>query len=318
MSGRESLLARAGQRLQRLPIGWLRPLERLALRGRQAGDAWVIFIIAPPRSGSTVFYQTLVHALSPAYLSNLWHMLYQVPLLGSVVSRLKCGGHRSDFRSARGFVSGLCGPAEGLRFWEYWFGQGLSEISPVEATSTSRQRHIQRILALASSPERPFVAGYVGHALFIPQLRSLFPRAVFVRLRRDPAANASSIAAIRREMPPASPFSVTPRELAEHLGTGIPEESAAQVWHINRRIDEDAKLADTLDVSYEDLCADPGRVVGQVVAFCNARGYRLRKVQALPGRLDSDRKPGVDEAVLSTIHAAFADLASADLREKKR
>jgi len=114
---------------QNLPLGWLRPLERLCMRAspQLPEKPRVVILLALPRGGSTLTYQVLVHGLKAAYLSNLGNLFYQVPLFGGLVSNWLCGNYRSDFRSRQGFVTGACGPAEGLRFWSYWCSQGLRE-----------------------------------------------------------------------------------------------------------------------------------------------------------------------------------------------
>ena len=84
MKGRDSLMVSLGRAIQELPLAWLRPLEKLFLWMAPSREPWVIFLIAPPRSGSTVCYQALVHSLQPLYLSNLWNLLYQTPLLGGL------------------------------------------------------------------------------------------------------------------------------------------------------------------------------------------------------------------------------------------
>ena len=118
MVDRASPAVRMARLAQRVPLGLLRPLESLVMRasGHDRDAPNLVVLLALPRSGSTLTYQLLVHGLQPVYLSNLAHLLYQVPLFGGMVSRRRCRGHRSDFHSVQGFTQGVCGPAEGLRF----------------------------------------------------------------------------------------------------------------------------------------------------------------------------------------------------------
>jgi hypothetical protein len=119
---RDAVLVRLARRVQDLPLAPLGALEVPLLR--REGPPPLI-LLAGPRSGSTLLYQTLVHALGAPYLSNLGNALHVLPLLGGTLTR-RLGGGASDFRSQEGFVEGLLGPAEGLRFWSHWLGAGLA------------------------------------------------------------------------------------------------------------------------------------------------------------------------------------------------
>lgn len=313
MKGRDAFVVRFGRALQAFPLAWLRPIEKLVLSSSPGREPKVIFLIAPPRSGSTVCYQALVHSLQPMYLSNLWNLLHQLPLLGGLLSRNRCTGHASSFSSSRGFVEGLCGPAEGLRFWDYWFGHGLSE--PESTTPPRgfavRESHIRRVLGYLSRPECPFVAGYIGHTLVVEDLIRLFPTAIFVHLHRDLADNAMSILAIRRELPVGADFSVQPREWNVHRGTGMHQEAAAQAWLIDRRIRQTLDPSRTVELHYEDMCTNPGREVAKVVEFCNARGFRLEMKAQLPERLGTIPRTEADPYDLRRIKEILGELDNA-------
>ena len=288
---RQSIAVRLGRLVQRLPLSLLRFLERPFVRSERAisGHAPMIILLALPRGGSTLAYQALVHALAPVYLTNLWNMFYALPLFGGLLSRLRCHGHRSEFRSSQGFVEGLCGPAEGLKFWGHWFGQHLDEVNSTARAAEvppSRPLYLKRVLATLCRVDRPFVTGYIGHALAVPSLNRMFPEAVFVRLTREPLDNALSIFDIRKRSP-LEPFSVRPHESDARPGDSLHRQVAAQVHYLNRRIDADLDASRTIEVSYEQLCADPNRELARIIDYCNERGFRLSLRQRLPDKFNA-------------------------------
>jgi hypothetical protein len=275
---------------QRLPLGFLRVLERPGLpRRSRATEPPLVFVLALPRSGSTIAYQALVHATSPLYLSNLWNLLYFMPLAGGMLSRFRCCAHRSDFRSEYGFVRGLCGPAEGLRFWSYWHGHCLDESRNAEAMTVAarkgRPAYLRRALSGLCRPGEVVASGYIGHCLVVPDLLDKYPRAAFLRLTRDRMDNALSILKIRLRDPEA-PFSVTPSELGAFAGATIHQQVAAQVWLLNRRLDTTIDPARTVTVSYEELCENPSAVLERVGGFCSDLGIPLAQRQRLPDRFE--------------------------------
>lgn len=284
MTGRSSLAVRAARAVQRLPLGGLHYLERPLLPAVDH-PARPIFLIALPRSGSTLAYQALVHGSDARYLTNLGNLLFFVPFLGGLASRRGCAPHVSDFRSRQGFVEGPCGPAEGLRFWSYWMGQGLSDADnremALDPRLPGRVTYLQRALAALDARCTPFVSGYIGHSLVVEELARAFPAALFVRLTRDPVDNALSILRIQLEEGREA-FSVMPDDLSLPPGAGVHDRVAAQVATLNRRVDASLDRARTITVAYEDLCADPAGEVSRVRAFCSEQGVPLGPGRALP------------------------------------
>lgn len=289
---RNSLSVRLGRVFQRLPLSFLRPIELpfVGLSGRAKQEPVMIVLLALPRSGSTLTYQVLTHGLESLYLTNTWNTLYALPLLGGWLSRLECADHSSDFQSSQGFVRGLCGPAEGLKFWSYWTGQGLNETSAdADARrpgASGRAKYLRKILAVLTRKDMPFVTGYVGHALAVAEMQSLFPGAIFVRLMRDPLSNACSILRIR-ERRHSRHFSVFPKECVQYKEADIYRQVAAQVHFLNRHIDAAIDHERTISISYEALCENPAREVNRVVDFCNARGLQVALKRPLPARFDA-------------------------------
>jgi hypothetical protein len=292
---------RAARLVQRLPLDALRPLES-AFVGPPAAPAGPLFLLALPRSGSTLTLQVLVHALAPHYLSNLGGALHRLPYLAGRLSRLTCAGARSDFRSRAGRTAGLCGPAEGLAFWSHGFGAGLDEARP-PPVDADRRAHLVRALRALSTRERPFVTGFLGHALVIPELREAFPGGLFLRLHREPVAVAASLLALRRTR--GAPVSVRPRECA---GTTDPVEAvAAQVYWLSRRLDSLATDPRTLHLGYEALCADPRATVDRVVAFAREHGLAPRVRRSLPDAFPASTPPEDDD--VRALRAALEALA---------
>jgi hypothetical protein len=181
----------------------------------------------------------------------------------------------------------MCGPAEGRKFWTYWFGNDIDERSEAGvdlARTDRRMRYLRRVWSVLSSPERPILTGYLGHVLRWQKLEGYLPEVIFVRLHRDPVDNALSLLRCRRRHQ-ADWFSVFPGECGDSLSGTVHEQVAAQVYWLNRRMDG---LADsnTVHIHYSELCRDPALAVRKVADFCDARGFRLNIRDVLPRSFD--------------------------------
>jgi hypothetical protein len=288
MITRKSAAVRAARLVQRVPLHWARAVEAPLVRSRATGRPSLLFLLALPRSGSTLTYQVLVHALRPLYLSNLWNLMYALPWLGGRLSRCHCADHESDFRSSHGFVGGMCGPAEGLRFWSYWTGCGLDETASEEVTKDAladRINYFRDVVRSLATPAEPLVAGYLGHALISKQLRYWFPEAVFLRLHRDPLSNAASILRTRKAGS-GGWFSVLPAECNTVKGLGAHAEVASQVYWLNRRLEWLERDEQTIHLTYEELASSPNQVLARIIEGGNACGLAMSAQKPLPPRFE--------------------------------
>lgn len=259
---RSSFKVKLGRTVQKLtPV--LSPLDGLAFpflkKSAQSGHGG-IFILAPPRSGSTLLYQVLRSGLRSVYLSNLQNLLYTTPKLGYAISRRSCQDGSSGFSSRFGFVDGSCGESEGLRFWSYWTGQGLDERDPWKPNKA--RKLAQKIDRIERDRDGPFIAGFLGHAFCIQELMELFPQALFVHLKRDLLTNARSL----MDHSPDSWISTRPKGYEAFLDSPREEQAIEHLLRTHRRIlqarGKDEKRF--IDISYEDLCYDPRKTVRKV------------------------------------------------------
>ena len=72
-------IARIFQSIPPFLLSWI----EFSLPKKKSDFYPIIFIIALPRSGSTVTYQLLNRGTKSLYLSNLWKLMYALPYIGS-------------------------------------------------------------------------------------------------------------------------------------------------------------------------------------------------------------------------------------------
>ncbi len=247
-------------------------VDRLVPRtSRSEGVMPFVCIVAPPRSGSTLTYQVLTSGIENLHLTNLWNLLYATPALGALATRRFCCGVASTFRSANGFVPGLCGEAEGMRFWTHWAGQGLRE--EPEAWRPERLQELSQVLDHAVPAGSAFISGYLGHLFCMELLRSVYPGIIFVHVKRDLLSNAYSM--LQRSA--KGWFSLVPGALERREFGSVHERVVAQVMELHRIILSHSREEDTLQVEYGRLCEDPGAVVDAVVRFAAEKGVALQR-----------------------------------------
>ncbi|WP_345972575.1 sulfotransferase [Sulfurimonas diazotrophicus] len=305
--GRESPIIRYARTFQDL-YRFCAPLDhlfRLPLRLHPPRDIPVVCIVAPPRSGSTLTYQVLTTALKNTHLTNIWNLLYATPALGGVVSKLLCRRHISSFSSTHGFVPGLCGEAEGLKFWSYWSGQTLQE--DAGALKPEKLRELKGVLDMLASPDEPFITGYLGHAFSMEQMRAHFDRIVFVYVSRDLLSNAYSLLKISGE----EWSSLRPKACSEKEYNSRYERVADQLVSIHESILSQSLPGDTIRITYEDLCRSPQRVVDSIVAFAKQRQIRVNPRLDLPQEFAASHiEPDTNDETRHLVTALKARVAN--------
>ena len=291
---RSSFVVKLARIFQHFPLKIFRFLEypfvMFFLKNKKITPA--LFILALPRSGSTVTYQSICHGLKVNYLSNLWNLLYQIPFIAGYFSSKKALSHYSSFRSNKGFVGGIDGPAEGLKFWSYWLSCGLSDsdcrISKPNKLK-KRYKYLQKcLIALTNINNSIFISSYLGHTLVPDRLNYAFPGAAMIRLRRSPIENALSILRCMRENN-LDWFSVVPHESKGLTGLCEYKRVASQVYWLNRRLDDSDCASLMLTVNYEDLCSNPKNEINRIHKWCKMKGIKTELKFRLPEHLDTKR-----------------------------
>ncbi|MFV1467703.1 sulfotransferase [Idiomarina sp. HB] len=304
---RESFSVKLARFLQKLPLKVFRFLEWPWVANCEPSNAKIFVLLALPRSGSTLTYQTLIHRYNFQYLSNLGNLLYQLPLISGLVSRVKCKGHYSNFRSQRGFIPGLCGPSEGLMFWHYWAGIGLKEqeIEALGMRQKSRILFLAKVYAKLTNNKAPLVTGYLGHSLGLERIKEAFPNAVPIRLVRNPIDNALSI--LNCMGSDTNWFSVIPLECTAYDTCNKLERVAAQVYWLNRKLD--ISLDDSaVVVHYEALCESPNEALELVKLECKKLGWDIGNGHLLPATFNLKSTNVEQSEVIKTLHSLLCKL----------
>ncbi len=291
--GRGSMLVRFGRAYQVIsPL--FSPIDAIIRSfAGESTESPCIFLIAPPRSGSTLTYQLMTSGIENNHLTNLWNLLYATPYLGGKLAiRNKDSSVVSGFRSRHGFVDGLNGEAEGLRFWKYWTGIGLTYKDRFDMVRAKRLNAVLKKLG-----DKPFVSGFLGHAQCVRQLRENFDNTLFVFLERDIRSNAYSL----YKASPVNSFSV--RTAGMEKATGRFEEIAIQLKELYSKM-KDEIGPDSIRVSYEKICNDPKAFLSELIRFADIHGFslKLKNEDRIPqsfrvgsSDLDSDTRAKIDE-----------------------
>lgn len=253
----------------------LQPLET-SLREPAAGalEHVPVFIVGPPRTGSTLLYQLLVRRYRFCYISNLLNRFSETPLALAKLSKAFGGFDAADdFSSRYGDTVGWCAPSQGRECWARWLPESPNALAP-DAVANEAKEHVRStISALQRICGRPFVNKWQPNSVRVRLLSDIFPQALFVRISRSTESTVRSILRGREELCRRGSgwFSVKPPGYRRILNERRPEEQAAwQIAAIEHALDVAGETVGAhrfVHVRYEQLTRRPRQVLDRIAAF---------------------------------------------------
>ncbi|MGI9432697.1 MAG: sulfotransferase [Myxococcota bacterium] len=241
----------------------LRPLERARLERAEAPAKPILFVAGPPRSGTTLVAQTLIHSLRVAYLTNLTGIFPRAPITAGRLFRARLANEKVRARSHYGRTSRIYGPNDGLQLWDRWVGGDRTRI-PAALGATERLALNRFFGAYEQEHRRPLVAKNNSLNLFAALVADALPTACFVCLRREPLFLAQSLLQARRHIHGTDTLPYGPHSPDRDVALSPIDDVCAQIrFHEDTaRQQQQAIGAERFRfLSYEAFCADPAAFV---------------------------------------------------------
>lgn len=290
----------------------LRPVDGVLGMAMQPGPAVAeprpVFIIGPPRSGSTLLYQYAVQVLDVHYTSVLWNML---PRSGFALVRGK-RPPREDFRAFYGNSRYALGPCEGGNIFSLWLKTGethhLAAIPP-----RARDSFRAGVARIEAQYGRPALFKNIRHCVQIGALAQAFPEAGFIRIHRDPVMVVEGVLAGNRDLTdgPDQTFTVKPEQWPSLSGLDRVSQAIEQVYHLEAGMERDLSRLDGTRVvrcAYEDLCKSPYGLVTGIAA--KLAWLPLRPdigLETRNRRFAAKVTPGLDAAAIRQARTRLAE-----------
>lgn len=249
-----------------------------------------IFLISPPRSGTTMLQDVMCTHQEVCFFSNSMNTFYHAPYAGEWFRRklnLNVKGERylQDSVEADGTTA-----AEPALLWARWMGRGIYDIEWTEKRKKDLspeiideiEKTIKKIIHLNGENKR-FFCKYPAFVTEMRTLQDLFPDAKFINIIRDGRMVANSMLKLYRlskeqiekiNHPTCKELIPYPRvkNLKKYLDQfGVDDiRTTAHVWNdcmdtINSFKPE---IKNYYEVRYEDILQNPQRELDKIFEFC--------------------------------------------------
>ena len=261
-----------------------------------------IFIVSPPRSGTTLTRQVLAWSFPTSYFSNFTsmstlHVGRPLPITTAYLVKRFGQTDMSSFENSYGRTLGRSAPAEGETIWGHWFGKRYEAVDPQELTAERRSQMYRAVAATENIFGAPFLNKTTTLSLRIRAIVKTFPNALFIQVTRDPLDIAQSIYLARTNRYHHW-LGAMPKECEQSEDKNVIEQVCEQIYYIEKNIARECDLVGFdrfITVSYKALCDNPMREISRVVDFLAARGVPAKLAKPLPDSFKFSHGRKVDE-----------------------
>lgn len=252
----------------------LQPLERMKLERADRISHPVILVVGLPRSGTTLFYQTLCGATRVSYFSNLSGLFRRSTITGT-----KLFGRRFDtpprarFHSFYGRTSGFGGVNDGFHVWDRWLGSDRYAVTPVSADG---ERDMRRFFAAWTDAfAMPLATKNNRNTICFARLAAILEPCFVVLVRRDPLYVAQSLFIARQRVQgdAAIGWGLGANDVPADAEDDPLETVTRQVHRLDAQVDAELDRMPpgrSAVVSYERFLSDPGGVLSEVAGRMQA------------------------------------------------
>jgi len=285
------------------PLNYLlNPLENLYLNINDLDylkSSPPVFIIGPPRSGTTVLYQLLCKHFNFGYTNNFVADWYNIPITATRLYNIFSSQTSSiELTSNFGKSSNLYGPNEFGKFWYRWFSK-THELKDNYPLIENKLR--LEIAGLTKIHQKPMLFKNVINSMRINVLSQIFDNSIFIVLNRENLDIAQSILNARIELYNNKNHSWSVITSALQTDPEIPYYK--QIVHQIRGVTSNINLARKnigdnkfIFVDYKELCNNTDQVLKSIHSQLNTRGIRVDAYNNYPNKLNYSTGKKVSDA----------------------
>ncbi|NQT14863.1 MAG: sulfotransferase [Planctomycetes bacterium] len=278
----------------------LHPLECAFVDGTEARLPYPpVFIIGPPRSGSTVLYQVLLDHFHFSYFSNLHELFFGAPSLAERLFRPSRRRVDGCYCSKYGRTEGWSAPSECGNFW-YRFFRRRPQFTSLADVSGKQLRKLRGVVRrLQNAMGKPILFKNGTCALRLDPLAKALPEAIFLITRRDVLDVSHSLLAARKDIHGdyARWWSMEPPNVTELKEKPAHKQVVEQVRSIYALVDESRERLGAerfLDVHYEEFCQDTRSVLEKIQNFLARHGIPVPSLGEVPALSQRNGRSRID------------------------
>lgn len=238
-------------------------------------DFQPVFIVGPPRSGSTILYQSITNRFEVSYIDNLTCMFYRNLLFGNRMSNLiysACPHNTSKSNFGNTSEYGFHAPSECGEFWYRWLPRNKHFIDYSDFDEKVVSQIQKEIFSVIQFEKKPFVFKNLNAGQRLRLISRVAPKAKIIFIKRKTLDNALSIyqSRLKNGIKEDEWWSIMPPNVSELNRLPLYEKIVKQIYYIEKQIMDDKHLFPSknfLKIQYEDYLDKPDTFLGIIKNF---------------------------------------------------
>ncbi|MCA9034564.1 MAG: sulfotransferase [Planctomycetaceae bacterium] len=279
-------LLRAGLEIALTPVDYVLSKVNGRSKGRDTeSNQPLLFIVGPPRAGTTLIYQYVAASVDVSYATNL-SSLFPKSLINGNCSPVVSGKH---LRSYFGQTARLSDPNDAFHIWNRWFGDDRYR-TKTELTDGEVDEMRMLFDSWTMREGKPFLNKNNRNCHCLAMLADTLPNAYFIVVSRDATSIARSLIRARKSVQgdKSVGWGLLSQEQHAHEPLGYVRDVCEQVQNVQRLITEQsASIAESrlIRVSYESFCENPNKFVDAITEKVDGVHRRELQMSELPDSL---------------------------------
>ena len=267
-----------------------------------------LFVLGPPRVGSTLMVQVIIDMLDLGYICNRHCQFYGAPALAEFLFRPRSRRPNSDHQSCYGATNGWHAPAECGEWWYRFFRREPSYITLGDVDVSKMRQFRQSVAAFTGACDRPILFKNLYASLRIQAIAHYLPESLFIVIHRNEVDNGHSLLEARHKQFNSYErwFSMEPPGSHALFARPAHEQVIGQVRCTHATIERDLRIAGVessrrIDLTYEHFCRDPMENVRMLQAFLASNGCVVKQRGIDPPILKQRNAIRIDQALYAAL-----------------
>jgi hypothetical protein len=267
-----------------------------------------IFILGPPRSGSTLAMQVITETFDIGYMSNQHCKWFGAPALAERLFHPTADRPSSDYQSEHGATQGSYAPAECGEWWYRFFRRSATYMPLDDEDPIQMGRFRRSVASITNAFDRSIVFKNLYASLRIQAIANYLPESLFIITYRNEVDNGHSLleARFKQHKTYEKWLSIEPPTEKNLKSLPPHQQVVEQIREIYKTIDQDLEHSGVSDnrrfnLSYEELCRSPSDTISNLKAFLDANGCSVARRGDPPRAFEPRKQIRIDATIFENL-----------------
>lgn len=280
-----------------------------------------IFIVASPRTGSTILTQVVTNQLDVLYFNNLscrlsTNLFFAFWLSDKLYRNKPHNSHKSYYGST--INQGNNAPSECGKYWYRWLSKSKHHIRKNELSLKAKNQIKKEVTGVINYHNKPIIFTNNNMGVRIEMISEIFPEAKFIIGDRDPFFTAQSLLQARKIIQGSYEewWSIMPPNFDDLIRLPFAKQVVLQHFYINKEIYDKVIIyypENHLWINYTSFCEEQKAVMKIIKKFI---GYYDERSDYKQVTISESKKIYLENSIISDLKKIIVTLDWDDYKSK--